>query len=65
MQILFNKAVLSSMDFPFPMFLTAWHMLFATVLTQFLARTTDMLPGVQEVHYQMLITQLIIELQFT
>lgn len=48
-QILFNKAVLSNMNFPFPMFLTAWHMLFATVLTQILARTTDMLPGVKEV----------------
>jgi hypothetical protein len=48
-QILFNKAVLSTMEFPFPMFITTWHMLFATVLTQVLSRTTDMLPGVKEV----------------
>jgi hypothetical protein len=48
-QILFNKAVLYSMKFPFPMFLTTWHMLFATVLTQVLSKTTDMLPGVKEV----------------
>ena len=37
------------MNFPFPMFITTWHMLFATVLTQILSRTTDMLPGVKEV----------------
>jgi hypothetical protein len=37
------------MEFPFPMFITTWHMLFATVLTQVLSRTTDMLPGVKEV----------------
>ena len=36
------------MDFPFPMFLTAWHMLFATIITQIMARTTNMLPGVKE-----------------
>ncbi len=37
------------MDFPFPMFLTAWHMFFATVITQIMSRTTNMLPGVKEV----------------
>lgn len=46
--ILFNKAVLSVLNFPFPMFLTAWHMFFGTVLTQILSRYTDMLPGVKE-----------------
>mmetsp|Transcript_10679 Transcript_10679/g.23364 ORF Transcript_10679/g.23364 Transcript_10679/m.23364 type:complete len:286 (+) Transcript_10679:149-1006(+) len=46
--ILFNKAILSSYDFPFPMFLTTWHMLSATVLTQILAAKTDLLPGVKE-----------------
>jgi hypothetical protein len=35
------------MDFPFPMFLTAWHMFFATVLTQILARTTNLLPALK------------------
>jgi len=46
--ILFNKAVLSEMNFAFPMFLTTWHMTLATVLTQIMARTTDMLPSVSE-----------------
>lgn len=45
--ILFNKAILSQYDFPYPMFLTFWHMLFGTICTQILARTTDMLPGVK------------------
>jgi hypothetical protein len=48
-QIIFNKAVLSAFDFPFPMFLTTWHMIVSMVLTQFLSRTTDLLPGVREV----------------
>lgn len=46
--ILFNKAVLDQLKFPFPMFLTTWHMFFAVVMTQILAKTTDMLPGVKE-----------------
>lgn len=46
--ILFNKAVLSQMDFPFPMFLTTWHMFLGTVLTQILSHTTNMLPAVAE-----------------
>lgn len=46
--IMFNKGVLDKYDFPFPMFLTSWHMLFATILTQIMARTTNMLPAVKE-----------------
>ena len=46
--ILFNKAVLDQMEFPFPMFLTTWHMFFSTVLTQIMARTSNWLPGVKE-----------------
>eukprot|EP01038_Epipyxis_sp_PR26KG_P008113 gene8113-10988_t len=46
--ILFNKAVLDQMKFPFPMFLTTWHMFFATVMTQIMSATTNMLPGVKE-----------------
>ena len=30
------------------MFLTTWHMVLATVLTQIMARTTNMLPAVKE-----------------
>jgi len=46
--ILFNKAVLDQLKFPFPMFLTTWHMVLATFLTQVMSRTTNMLPGVRE-----------------
>ena len=46
--ILFNKAVLDQLKFPYPMFLTTWHMFFATIMTQVLSRTTNMLPGVKE-----------------
>lgn len=46
--IVFNKAVLSSFDFPYPMFLTSWHMLFGTVITQILSKYTSLLPGVKE-----------------
>lgn len=45
---MFNKAVLDQMKFPFPMFLTTWHMSLATVLTQIMSRTTNMLPAVKE-----------------
>ncbi|KAI6090050.1 triose-phosphate transporter family-domain-containing protein [Hypoxylon rubiginosum] len=41
--ILFNKWVLASAHFDFPLFLTTWHMVFATVMTQVLARTTSVL----------------------
>lgn len=46
---MFNKAVLSSYDFPYPIFLTTWHMILSTILTQVLSRTTNLLPGVKEV----------------
>ena len=32
--VLYNKAVLSEYKFQFPMFLTAWHMLLGSILTQ-------------------------------
>ena len=46
--ILFNKAMLDQFNFPYPMFLTTWHMSVATCLTQVMSRTTLMLPGVKE-----------------
>ena len=49
LQILFNKAILDQFSFPFPMFLTTWHMFLATILTQIMSKTTNMLPGVREV----------------
>lgn len=41
--ILFNKWVLATAKFDFPLFLTTWHMVFATAMTQVLARTTSTL----------------------
>eukprot|EP01038_Epipyxis_sp_PR26KG_P008114 gene8114-10989_t len=46
--ILFNKVVLDQMKFPYPMFLTTWHMIFATVMTQIMSKYTNMLPSVNE-----------------
>ncbi|KAJ5279616.1 sugar phosphate/phosphate translocator [Penicillium angulare] len=41
--ILFNKWVLDRAQFHFPLFLTTWHMVFATAMTQGLARFTNIL----------------------
>jgi hypothetical protein len=50
---MFNKAVLSNyLNFPFPMFLTSWHMLVATLMTQLLSRTTNRLEGVAKVRHR-------------
>ncbi|EHY61169.1 hypothetical protein HRR83_000929 [Exophiala dermatitidis] len=43
--ILFNKWLLDTLGFKFPITLTAWHMIFATFMTQVLARTTTLLDG--------------------
>ncbi|KAI9773532.1 MAG: hypothetical protein M1839_002068 [Geoglossum umbratile] len=43
--ILFNKWILDSAGFRFPIILTTWHLLFATIATQILARTTTLLDG--------------------
>jgi len=46
--ILLNKAILTGWGFSFPCFLTAWHMIFSTILTQILVRTTKLLPAASE-----------------
>ena len=47
--ILLNKAILSGWGFSYPCFLTMWHMIFGTVLTQILYRITPaMLPAVAD-----------------
>ncbi|KFX98902.1 hypothetical protein O988_04146 [Pseudogymnoascus sp. VKM F-3808] len=43
--ILFNKWILDSQEFRYPVLLTAWHLFFATVMTQIMARTTSLLDG--------------------
>ncbi|KAF8458540.1 triose-phosphate transporter family-domain-containing protein [Kalaharituber pfeilii] len=48
--ILFNKWILHSLDFGFPIFLTTWHLVFATIATRVLARTTNLLDGLKNVH---------------
>ncbi|KAK8067157.1 hypothetical protein PG997_013904 [Apiospora hydei] len=41
--ILFNKWLIDNAGFRYPVILTWWHMTFATLATQFLARTTNLL----------------------
>jgi len=40
--------ILTSWGFHYPFFLTFTHCLFASIFTQILARTTNLLPGVRE-----------------
>ncbi|KAJ3095309.1 hypothetical protein HDU96_001223, partial [Phlyctochytrium bullatum] len=47
--ILFNKWILHTLNFPFPIFLTTCHLLFATIATRLLRKTTTLLNGVDEV----------------
>jgi len=43
--ILFNKWILSGLDFHYPIILTSVHLVFATIMTQLLARFTTLLDG--------------------
>lgn len=43
--ILFNKWILSTLKFRYPILLTAWHLVFATIMTQIMSRTTTLLDG--------------------
>jgi hypothetical protein len=43
--ILFNKWILSTRDFRYPVILTTYHLAFATIMTQILARYTTLLDG--------------------
>jgi len=43
--ILFNKWMIDSRGFRYPVILTCWHLIFATIATQILARTTTLLDG--------------------
>ncbi|OJD22198.1 hypothetical protein ACJ73_06458 [Blastomyces percursus] len=47
--ILFNKKLLDSKENIFPVILTTWHMAFASLMTQILARTTTLLDGRKKV----------------
>ena len=43
--ILFNKWILDTAQFRYPIILTTWHLAFGTLMTQLLARTTNLLDG--------------------
>ncbi|KAK3297578.1 triose-phosphate transporter family-domain-containing protein [Chaetomium fimeti] len=43
--ILFNKWMIDGRGFRYPVILTCWHLVFATIATQVLARTTNLLDG--------------------
>ncbi|KAK4180355.1 triose-phosphate transporter family-domain-containing protein [Triangularia setosa] len=43
--ILFNKWILSTLGFEYPVILTTFHLVFATIMTQLLARYTTLLDG--------------------
>lgn len=47
--IVFNKWILDTKKFHFPIFLTTWHLAFATFMTQFLARFTTILDSRKKV----------------
>ncbi|CAK3909691.1 sugar phosphate phosphate translocator [Lecanosticta acicola] len=47
--IIFNKWILDTAKFHYPIILTTYHLAFATVMTQILARTTTMLDGRKKV----------------
>ncbi|GAB7323198.1 hypothetical protein MBLNU13_g05690t1 [Cladosporium sp. NU13] len=47
--ILFNKYILYTLDFKFPIVLTTWHLGFATLMTQGLARFTTVLDSRKKV----------------
>ncbi|ORY11833.1 triose-phosphate transporter family-domain-containing protein [Clohesyomyces aquaticus] len=47
--IVFNKWILDTADFHFPIFLTTWHLAFATFMTQILARFTTILDSRKKV----------------
>ncbi|KAF9887696.1 hypothetical protein FE257_009649 [Aspergillus nanangensis] len=48
--ILYNKWLLESTPFKFPIMLTTWHLIFATIATQLLAQTTTLLDSRKQIH---------------
>lgn len=47
--ILYNKYVFSGLNFPYPTFLTTWHLIFSTIATRVLQRTTTLLDGAKDI----------------
>ncbi|KAJ3010016.1 hypothetical protein HKX48_007630 [Thoreauomyces humboldtii] len=47
--IVFNKYILFESGFPFPIFLTTFHLVFASIATRVLRKTTSLLDGLEDV----------------
>ncbi|ORY35411.1 triose-phosphate transporter family-domain-containing protein [Naematelia encephala] len=47
--ILYNKYIFSSLHFPFPVFLTTWHLFFSACATRVLQRTTTLVDGARDI----------------
>ncbi|WVO17711.1 hypothetical protein L204_105409 [Cryptococcus depauperatus] len=47
--ILYNKYVFTGLNFPFPTFLTTWHLLFSAISTRILQRTTTLVDGARDI----------------
>ncbi|KIM27760.1 hypothetical protein M408DRAFT_16547 [Serendipita vermifera MAFF 305830] len=46
--IIYNNYLYNTLEFKFPVFLVTWHLIFATLGTRFLARTTHLLDAAKE-----------------
>lgn len=47
--IIYNNYVYSDLNFPYPVFTVTWHLVFATIGTRVLQRTTHLLDGTKDV----------------
>ncbi|ORX38639.1 triose-phosphate transporter family-domain-containing protein [Kockovaella imperatae] len=47
--ILYNKYIYDPLQFPYPVFLTTWHLAFSAIATRVLLRTTTLVDGVKDI----------------
>ncbi|GMK58339.1 hypothetical protein CspeluHIS016_0503710 [Cutaneotrichosporon spelunceum] len=47
--ILYNKYVFTNLNFPYPVFLTTWHLFFSAIATRVLQRTTTLVDGAKDI----------------
>ncbi|KAF8306099.1 TPT-domain-containing protein [Clavulina sp. PMI_390] len=48
--ILYNNYLYNTLDFPYPVFTVTWHLIFASIGTRVLQRTTNLLDGTKDVN---------------
>lgn len=48
--IIYNNYIYNTLNFKYPVFLVTWHLIFASLGTRFLARTTHLLDAAKETH---------------